>query len=444
MKEKDEIKEAFLNRSIPLIYLEGISKIEEQMQKCVCKIKFGDIIGTGFFCKIKINDKEILPVLITNYHVVNENNIKNGKNKIKVSLFNEAVFKVISIDIKKKFFFDKDLDVTFIEINIQKDEINDFLEIDEKVIYEKENLNDIYSSKSIYTINYPKGENVAVSFGFLSEINNNDIVHSCNTEYGSSGSPIILLNTFKVIGIHHGFDNSKEMNKGTFIQFAIDQFLKYNMNIEDENKDIKIENSKTKSDKEKEQKYNNFIINKKTELSSIKDTYKNFIDNKLTIRNKPKYRIRIVKSNNKFIDISKKFLKYKNFENNKRNKIVENKKTKLNNYNYKPLNNDKKYDYTFCNNETISPNKSLIQNNIYEKKKISVIHPKKKISDLNKYCNNSNISNIKTFGRNSINHKSNNNSNYNITEFTKYSPIRNYDYNSKLTKSPIIYLNYNI
>ena len=373
MKEKDEIKEAFLNRSIPLIYLEGISKIEEQMQKCVCKIKFGDIIGTGFFCKIKINDKEILPVLITNYHVINENNIKNGKKKIKVSLFNERVFKVISIDNNKKFFFDKDLDVTFIEINIQKDEINDFLEIDEKVIYEKENLNDIYSSKSIYTINYPKGENVAVSFGFLSEINNNDIVHSCNTEYGSSGSPIILLNTFKVIGIHHGFDNSKEMNKGTFIQFTIDQFLKYNRDIDDERKDIKIENLKIKNNEEKD---NHIIIKKENEFSNINNRYKK-VDK--TIPNKPKYGSRIFKSNNKIKDIYNNFLNYKNIGNNNRNIMSEKKKiTKFNNYNYKPLNKDKKYDYTFNNNETISPNKSIIQNIIYEKKKINGIHLKKK------------------------------------------------------------------
>ena len=48
-------------------------------------------------------------------------------------------------------------------------------------------------------------------------INNFEFEHNILTEKGSAGSPIILFNTLKVIGIHkHGY-LSKNINVGTFI-----------------------------------------------------------------------------------------------------------------------------------------------------------------------------------------------------------------------------------
>ena len=42
------------------------------MEKCICKIYKNDgSKGTGFFCKINYDNKEI-PVMITNYHVIND------------------------------------------------------------------------------------------------------------------------------------------------------------------------------------------------------------------------------------------------------------------------------------------------------------------------------------------------------------------------------------
>ena len=191
-------------------------------------------------------------MLITSNHVLNENNIKY-RGKIKVSFYNDKIFKEIIIDDDRRIFSDEILDVTFIEINIKKDNIKNFLELDEKINYDKNNLNDIYSSKSIYVINYPKGENIVVSFGFLSQIENDFLIHSCNTEKGSSGSPIISLNTFKVIGIHNSFDKVKEMNRDTFIQFSINNFYKkYNINYGDNNKKNIIDNEKNNECKNNE------------------------------------------------------------------------------------------------------------------------------------------------------------------------------------------------
>jgi len=50
-------------------------------------------------------------------------------------------------------------------------------------------------------------------------------VHKCSTEHGSSGGPIILLNTVKVIGVHKGSSNNN-FNYGTLLQYPILAFNK--------------------------------------------------------------------------------------------------------------------------------------------------------------------------------------------------------------------------
>jgi len=57
----------------------------------------------------------------------------------------------------------------------------------------------------------PRGK-LSVSYGLIKKIDDNKevIEHYCNTEKGSSGSPIVSLETFKLIGIHFGYDNKKK------------------------------------------------------------------------------------------------------------------------------------------------------------------------------------------------------------------------------------------
>ena len=57
-------------------------------------------------------------------------------------------------------------------------------------------------------------------FGLLNNLNENEIRHYCTTSEGSSGSPILSLETFKVIGIHCNHE-SREFNNGIFIQNTI-------------------------------------------------------------------------------------------------------------------------------------------------------------------------------------------------------------------------------
>ena len=52
-----------------------------------------------------------------------------------------------------------------------------------------------------------------------------NIQHSCSTNLGSSGSPILNLSNFKIIGVHKR-GTLFNLNEGTFIKFVIKEFNK--------------------------------------------------------------------------------------------------------------------------------------------------------------------------------------------------------------------------
>ena len=163
------------------------------------------------------------------------------------------------------YFTDKKRDITAIEIKEDIDKIDNFLELDDKLNNEKELFANIYSGSSIYIISYPKGKNLELSYGLITDIKNEKIKHQCSTENGSSGSPILLLNNNKVIGIHKGGYHDKELNGGVFINFFINEInknddLKINPTNFNENVENQIE-SKDNLIKEKYEKENPLEIN---------------------------------------------------------------------------------------------------------------------------------------------------------------------------------------
>ena len=225
----EDKKEKYINKSPEPVSLEGTKNILNQMEKCVCKI-YNDCEGTGFFTKIPFNNK-LLPVLITNNHILNENDITNNKI-ISINLNNKL--KKIKLDRKRKRYTNKKLDITIIEIK-EKDNINnEYIELDDNImnyfkLKEKENpnyLNKIYCNKSIYILNIPGGNDIVVSYGQPPELNDMEINHKCSTKDGSSGSPILLINNQKLIGVHYGSSKIYEYNKGTLLIYAIIEFQK--------------------------------------------------------------------------------------------------------------------------------------------------------------------------------------------------------------------------
>ena len=64
-----------------------------------------------------------MPVLITNNHILGENEIKDNKVISYIINNNENDKKRINIDDKRKRYTDRELDVSIIEINENKDKV---------------------------------------------------------------------------------------------------------------------------------------------------------------------------------------------------------------------------------------------------------------------------------------------------------------------------------
>ena len=64
-------EEGSLKGSIDYIPFDKTETILNQMKKFICKIE-GNLIGSKFFSKILYKNK-ITPVLITNYHIIDDN-----------------------------------------------------------------------------------------------------------------------------------------------------------------------------------------------------------------------------------------------------------------------------------------------------------------------------------------------------------------------------------
>ena len=203
--------------------IEPLDKTElKEMSKYICKIS-GKRIGTGFFCKIKY-ENDLIPVLISNYHVIDDNYLKD-KKVLKIYINNDSKF----IDIKKDnpIYSSKIEDYDIIIIKLNEDDINDYLEIDENIF--KINSENTYKDEQIYILHYPNSNKASISYGDgIEKISENNIKHLCNTQPGSSGGPILSRLTNKVIGIHKAYINKKNerYNIGTFLKFPLNDLNK--------------------------------------------------------------------------------------------------------------------------------------------------------------------------------------------------------------------------
>ena len=212
------IDEKKLSGSHKPISLEQNEKINSQLKNTICNIILKDgERGTGFFTKIKFPDKKnLLQVLLTCNHVIDKSFL--SKNDILQIQINNTIQ---TIDLKDRIIYtNEEKDITIIQIKEKKDNIQNFLELDE------ENQDIRISGKTVYILQYLDKEGPSVSFGILKDANESVFSHSCNTDSGSSGSPILYLKNNKVIGIHKGSSNINNYNFGRFLNSTINDFIK--------------------------------------------------------------------------------------------------------------------------------------------------------------------------------------------------------------------------
>ena len=208
---------------------------------CICKID-GSKAGTGFFCKIK-RGEELIPVLITNYHVIDDNYMK--KNKYLKFYINDKSH-IIDLNSESKIYSSSNNEYDMMIIRLKEGQVNNYLDIDENIF--EDNSENYYEKDSIYILHYANAEEAKVSFGKgIKKLDNYDIKHLCHTEPGSSGGPILSRMTNKVIGIHKG-----SIGKGK-CDYNIGTFLKYPLN------EVKNQN-KPKENRPKVSKNNNYYL----------------------------------------------------------------------------------------------------------------------------------------------------------------------------------------
>ena len=232
----DILEEKYIRDLPEPVSLRGTKKIIKQMNNSICRIYNGNRDGTGFFVKIPYKSI-LLPVLITNYQVIGKNEILNNI-EIYIYLNNDKKTKTLKLDTDRKIYANEKFDISIIEIKENDYELNNqFLELDDEILncfkLAKENLNYLnnsYSNESIYILNYSMDNNdIFVSYGKLLFLRNTEILYLCNLKEGSSGSPILLTNNRKLIGIHS--NNSKKYNKGNLLYYSINEFSKMKNNL---------------------------------------------------------------------------------------------------------------------------------------------------------------------------------------------------------------------
>jgi V8-like Glu-specific endopeptidase len=173
----------------------------------VCKVKVKNLSGTGFFIKLYINNKELFCIL-TNEHVIKEEFVESNE-KIIISYEYEKKYNKIKLNQSERFIkCNKDLDVTIIEI-IKSDNVED-------KYFLIPNLDNNFVNQEMYVAQYPGGI-LKYSKGKIKEIDDYELTHNASTTFGSSGSPICLKGTTKVIGIHKQGNKEKIENYGTLI-----------------------------------------------------------------------------------------------------------------------------------------------------------------------------------------------------------------------------------
>ena len=119
---KEEIK---IKGSADPVNMSRTKTILNQMMNCICKIKIKgnnqeeiiskDAYGTGFFCKIPLNEYNNIDCIITNYHILNKKYFKENK-EINILLNDDNEIKIIDLDIKRIIYYNKEYDTTIIEL----------------------------------------------------------------------------------------------------------------------------------------------------------------------------------------------------------------------------------------------------------------------------------------------------------------------------------------
>ena len=148
-----------------------------QMKQSICKIK-GKSAGTGFFCHINYENKDI-SCLMTSNQVLDNEYIKENK-KIEISLNDNEIKENIILNEEDIIYSSKKEEYDLIIIKLKAENkymknIN-YLEIDDNIFGQN-----LQGNESIYILHYPNAQNATVSYGKVLVYNEKSKCSKCSS-----------------------------------------------------------------------------------------------------------------------------------------------------------------------------------------------------------------------------------------------------------------------
>lgn len=209
-----KIKNEFRFNKQQNINIKAFDSFSVLATKSICIIKLKNGYGTGFFCKIIYpDDDHLFKCLITNNHVLKKNFFETNKE---IELEIDSIKYTIDLNINRKIWTNEEIDYTIIEIK-KEDNIEYFLTYDDNITRKSFSYKD-YKDEGIIVPTFMENRQLETDKGKVILSSNNFLFfHNLNTDEGSSGGPIVLVNNYRVMGIHRGFYEECKKNLGIFL-----------------------------------------------------------------------------------------------------------------------------------------------------------------------------------------------------------------------------------
>ena len=176
---------------------------KENIKNCIFKLKIrvenGKPVsktGTGFICNISG-----IKAFITNNKILNQEFLDNEKRLIIYDYKDDQ--KEINLELDRYKYTNEEIDFTVIEI-IEEDNIKNYLEIDEL----SNSTN--HKNKAICSFQFQDGNELQCSHGEIIDLKDDCFLYSVEPLGDSSGAPILLENSNKIIGLYRAEHNDNK------------------------------------------------------------------------------------------------------------------------------------------------------------------------------------------------------------------------------------------
>jgi hypothetical protein len=186
---------------------------EQMMYSTVRLVADNGSTGTGFFFHYKFNDNKIVPVIITNKHVVNNNQKEKVNFFLHTKIGDDPGDENLNITFTTDWHFHPDQDLCFCFVNPLFQQIKDsqqkdifYIPITEDIIWDDTRLADLSCIEDVVMVGYPNGlwdqknnlplfrKGITSSHPAIDFNNKNIGAVDMACFPGSSGSPIFILN----------------------------------------------------------------------------------------------------------------------------------------------------------------------------------------------------------------------------------------------------------